>query len=368
MDEDKLHDLLFSDTLPFTPTRPLPDLAYVHKELRRKHVTLQLLWEEYRTEHPDGYSYTQFCEHYKRWKAPLEVTLRQRHIAGEKTFLDWAGKTLRWTNPESGDDQPAFLFVAVLGASDYVFAEAFADQKLDAWIEAHIHMAEFYGGVTQLWVPDNAKTGVVKPCYYEPQIHDSYQELADHYGTAILPTRTHAPRDKAKVENAVLHAERRILARLRDQTFFTLGAINVSIRHCLKELNERPFQKMAGSRLELYNELDQPALRPLPSHRYQLGEWKQAKANIDYHVQADWHYYSVPYQLTQQPIEVRLSARTVELFHKGRRVAAHPRSRVKGGFTTDPAHRPKATRSIWTGRRVVSSTGRAPSECSAPRP
>ena len=293
------------------------------------------------------------------------MTLRQRHLAGEKTFLDWAGKTLRWTNPESGDDQPAFLFVAVLGASDYVFAEAFADQKLDAWIEAHIHMAEFYGGVTQLWVPDNAKTGVVKPCYYEPQIHDSYQELADHYGTAILPTRTHAPRDKAKVENAVLHAERRILARLRDQTFFTLGAINVSIRHCLKELNERPFQKMAGSRLELYNELDQPALRPLPSHRYQLGEWKQAKANIDYHVQADWHYYSVPYQLTQQPIEVRLSARTVELFHKGRRVAAHPRSRVKGGFTTDPAHRPKAHEKHldWSPGRLIDWAGTVGVQC-----
>ena len=342
VDEDKLHDLLFSDTLPFTPTRPLPDLAYIHKQLRRRHVTLQLLWEEYRTDQPDGYSYTQFCEHYKRWKAPLEVTLRQRHIAGEKTFLDWAGKTLRWTNPESGDDQPAFLFVAVLGTSDYVFAEAFADQKLDAWIEAHIHMAEFYGGVTRLRVPDNAKTGVVKPCSYEPQIHDSYQELADHYGTAVLPTRTHAPRDKAKVENAVLHAERRILARLRDQTFFSLGAINIAILQCLKELNARPFQKMAGSRLKLYHELDQPALRPLPSHRYQLGEWQYAKANIDYHVQADWHYYSVPYRLTQQLLEVRLAVRTVELFHKGRRVAIHPRSRIKGGFTTDPAHRPKA--------------------------
>ena len=206
---------------------------------------------------------------------------------------------------------------------------------------------------------------MVKPCYYEPQIHDSYQELADHYGTAILPTRTHAPRDKAKVENAVLHAERRILARLRDQTFFTLGAINVSIRHCLKELNERPFQKMAGSRLELYNELDQPALRPLPSHRYQLGEWKQAKANIDYHVQADWHYYSVPYQLTQQPIEVRLSARTVELFHKGRRVAAHPRSRVKGGFTTDPAHRPKAHEKHldWSPGRLIDWAGTVGVQC-----
>ena len=359
LDEARLDRLLFPEADDNEGSsrgaRPLPDLAQIHKELRRKHVTLQLLWEEYRTEHSDGYSYTQFCEHYKRWKAPLEVTLRQRHIAGEKTFLDWAGKTLSWTDPERGQDHPAFLFVAALGASDYLFAQAFADQQLASWIEAHIYMAEFYDGVTRLWIPDNAKTGVVKPCYYEPQIHDTYQELADHYNTAILPTRTYRARDKAKVENAVLHSERRIMARLRDQSFFSLGAINAAIRQCLAELNARPFQKMAGSRLELYQELDQPVLRPLPSHRYQIGEWKEAKANIDYHVQVDWHNYSVPYQLTQQRIEVRLAARTVELFHQGRRVAAHPRSRAKGGFTTDPAHRPKAHEKHldWTPGRLI---------------
>ena len=355
IDEEKLHQLLFGDAPPVASSRPLPDLAHVHKELRRQHVTLQLLWEEYRAEHPDGYGYTQFCEHYKRWKAPLEVTLRQRHIAGEKTFLDWAGKTLSWTHPESGKEHAAFLFVAALGASDYIFAEAFADQQLASWIEAHISMAQFCGGVTRLWVPDNAKTGVVKPCFYEPQIHDSYQELADHYHTAILPTRTYRPRDKAKVENAVLSTERRIMARLRDQDFFSLGALNVAIRSCLTELNARPFQKMEGSRLTLFQQLDQPALRPLPAHRYQLGEWKKAKANIDYHVQVDWHYYSVPYRLTQQLIEVRLSARSVELFHKGRRVAAHARSRIKGGFTTDPGHRPKAHEKHldWTPSRLI---------------
>jgi transposase len=359
LDEERLDQLLFpaaeATEGSSRPARPLPDLAHVHKELRRKHVTLQLLWEEYRSEHPDGYSYTQFCEHYKRWKAPLDVTLRQRHLAGEKTFLDWAGKTLSWINPETGDDHPAFLFVAVLGASDYTFAVACADQQLASWIEAHIGMVEFYGGVTRLWIPDNAKTGVVKPCYYEPQIHDTYQELADHYHTAILPTRTYRPRDKAKVENAVLNAERRIMARLRDQDFFSLGAINDAIRPCLSELNTRPFQKMEGSRLTLYQELDQPVLRPLPSYRYQIGVWKKAKANIDYHVQVDWHYYSVPYQLTQQLIEVRLSVRTVEFFHKGRRIAAHARSRVKGGFTTDPAHRPKAHEKHldWTPSRLI---------------
>jgi transposase len=330
-------------------------MEQVHKELRRPHMTLQLLWEEYCAEHADGYGYTQFCEHYKRWKAPLEVTLRQRHIAGEKTFLDWAGKTVTWTDPDSGQLRPAFLFVAALGASNYTFAKAFADQQLPAWIDAHIHAAEFFGGVSTLWVPDNAKTGVDKPCYYEPQINDSYQELADHYGVAILPTRTYAARDKAKVENAVLQTERRILARLRHQTFFSLAELNAAIRTYLDELNARPFQKMSGSRRQLFEELDQPALRPLPARRYELGEWSVAKANIDYHVQVDWHFYSVPYALTQHQVEVRLAAHTVELLHKGRRVAAHVRSRVRGGFTTDPAHRPKAHQKHldWTPGRLI---------------
>ena len=215
VDEEQLQALLFpAADDEDRPARPLPDMAHIHKELRRKHVTLQLLWEEYRADHADGYGYTQFCEHYRRWKAPLEVTLRQRHIAGEKTFLDWAGATMRWIDAATGEECPAYLFIAVLGASNYTFAKAFADQQLPAWLDAHIAAAEFYGGVTRLWVPDNPRTAVHKPCYYEPEINDSYQELADHYGTAILPTRTYAPRDKAKVESAVLHAERRIMARL----------------------------------------------------------------------------------------------------------------------------------------------------------
>ena len=367
VDEEQLQALLFPETDDGQrSSRPLPDMDYIHKELRRAHMTLQLLWEEYRDDHPNGYSYTQFCEYYKRWKAPLEVTLRQRHVAGEKTFLDWAGKTMTWTDPTTGELHTAYLFVAVLGASSYTFAEAFADQKLDSWIEAHIHMAQFYDGVTRLWVPDNAKTGVVKPCYYEPQIHDTYQEVADHYGTAILPTRTHAPRDKAKVESAVLNAERRIIARLRDQTFFSLAELNEAIRRCLADLNARPFQKMAGSRLELFRELDQPKLRPLPAHRYELGEWRKAKVNIDYHIQVDWHCYSVPYALTQQQVEVHLATRTVEIFHKGRRIAAHARSKVRHGFTTDPAHRPKSHQQhlAWTPSRLIDWARTVGPQCS----
>jgi len=366
MDEAQLQARLLGQVLPAgTATRPLPDMAKVHRQLRRRHVTLQLLWEEYRVIHPEGYGYTQFCEHYNRWKAPLDVTLRQRHIAGEKTFLDWGGDTLSWMDGSTGAVHRAYLFVAVLGASDYTFVEAFADQQLPCWIDGHIHAVEYFGGCTRLWVPDNAKTGVTRACYYEPEIHRTYQELADHYGVAILPTRTHAPRDKAKVENAVLIAERRILAPLRDQTFFSLGELNTGIRTCLAQINQRPFQKIPGSRQELFQALDQPELKPLPTHRYQIGAWSRAKADIDYHIQVDWHFYSVPYQLTQQTVDVRLTDRTVEIFRQGRRVALHRRSHQRGDHTTDPAHRPKSHNKHleWSPGRLLHWAGQVGPDC-----
>jgi transposase len=368
LDDDELQAVLFADaeeTPP--PTRPLPDMEQVHKELRRPGVTLQLLWEEYRADHPDGYAYTQFCEYYRRWKAPLQATLRQRHIAGEKTFVDWAGDKAHWVEPDTGEIHDAFLFLAVLGASNYTFARAYPDQQLPHWIEAHVDACASFGGVTRLWVPDNPRTGITRPCYYEPEIHRSYQELADHYGTAILPTRVAAPRDKAKVEGAVLHAERQILARLRDQTFFSLAALNAAIRQHLTALNQRPFQKLSGSRAQLFAELDRPVLGPLPPHPFELGQWRRAKVNIDYHIQVDWHCYSVPYLLIHQEVEVRLSARTVEIYHRGRRVAAHPRSGRRGGFSTDPAHRPKAHQRHleWSPGRLIAWAGEIGPPCQA---
>ncbi|MFA6135684.1 MAG: IS21 family transposase [Phycisphaerae bacterium] len=336
-------------------SRPLPDWDTVHRELRRPRVTLQLLWEEYRQLHPDGYGYTQFCEYYHRWRAPLEVTLRQHHVAGEKTFLDWAGDALCWHDSTTGEDRPAWLFVAILGASNYTFVRAYPDRRLASWIDAHVALANFLGGVTRLWIPDNCRTGVDQPCYYQPQIHRTYQELGDHYQVAILPTRTYAARDKAKVEGAVLHTGQRLLARLRDQVFFSLGALNTAIDTLLVDYNERPFQKLRGSRRALFLQLDQPALQPLPAYPYELGEWRTAVANIDYHVQVDWHFYSVPYTLTRQQVEVRLSARLVEIFHRGRRVALHPRSDRRGGYTTDPSHRPKSHQQHleWTPSRLI---------------
>jgi len=356
LDDDQLQTLLFGPPAGSAlPPRPLPEMVSLHTELKRKGVTLQLLWEEYRATHPDGYSYTQFCEYYSRWKRTLDLPLRQTYRAGEKLFIDWAGPTIPWHNALANRTEAAGLFIAVLGASNYTFAEAFANQQLENWIDAHLHAFAFFGGVTQLLIPDNVRTGVHRPCYYEPQIHRTYAEMADHYGTVVLPARPYAPRDKAKVESAVQYAEHRLLAPLRHQTFFSVGQINQAIRPLLQQLNAHPFQKLAGSRQQLFEQLDRPALQPLPTIPYELGDWKQAQVNIDYHVQVDWHYYSVPYPLVHQPVEVRLSARMVELFHNGRRVALHPRSFQRGGFTTEPGHRPKAHQQHlqWTPSRLI---------------
>jgi transposase len=335
--------------------RPLPDFAHIHRELRRKGVTRMLLWEEYHRDHPEGYKYTQFCEYYDRWRKTLEPTLRQHHVAGEKMFVDWAGQTVALKDPGGGAERKAYLFVAALGASNYTYAEAFEDTRLPSWIDAHIHAFEYMEGAARLTVPDNEKTGVSRACRYEPELNPTYRELASHYGTVVLPTRPRKPRDKAKAESAVQNAQRRILAALRNRSFFSLGELNRAIRVRLKELNERPFQKLPGCRRELFEELDKPALIPLPESRFEFCEWKSAKAGIDYHVQIDRHFYSVPYPLTNQEVEVRLTRRMVEILHGGKRVASHPRSWEKGKFTTDPAHRPKSHQKHleWTPRRLI---------------
>jgi transposase len=356
VDDKELEALLFSCQRP--ARRPLPAMEAIHKELRGRRckcVTLRLLWEEYRADEPQGYGYTQFCEYYRRFVSTLEPALRQPYKAGEKLFVDWAGETIPVVDSSSGEIWQAHLFVAALGASDYTYAEAFENTQLPSWIEAHIHTWEFIGGVASITVPDNEKTAVTKPCRYEPAVHRTYEDLAEHYGTVVIPARPGEPRDKAKVEAAVQNAERRILAVLRHETFFSLAELNRAIKKLLVDLNARPFQKMAGSRAELFEELDKPALLPLPAHRYEMGVWRDAKANIDYHVQVDWHSYSVPYQLANQAVEVRLGVRTVEVFYRGKRVAVHKRSDKRGGSTTDPAHRPKSHQRHleWTPGRLV---------------
>jgi transposase len=270
-------------------------------------------------------------------------------------FVDYAGQTLPLGDPSTEETRQAHLFVAVLGASNYTYAEATLTENLFDWISGHIHAYEYFGGVPQITIPDNCKTAISRACRYEPDLNPTYQDMAHHYGTAVIPTRPAKPRDKAKVEAGVLIAERWILASLRHQRFFSLAELNQAIRVLLERLNRRQFKKLPTSRLDLFSQIDRPALRPLPGDRYEFAEWKQARVNIDYHIEADKHYYSVPYQLVHQGVELRMTGRTVEIFHKGRRVTSHPRSHQKGGYTTIGAHRPKSHQRYleWTPGRLV---------------
>ena len=336
-------------------SRPLPDWSEVHRERCRPSVTLQLVWREYRQVHPEGYGYSQFCELYRRWAGQLDPTLRQVQVPGEKLFVDWAGQTVPIHHSADGTTTDASVFVAVLGASNKTFAEAFANQQLPAWITAHCHAYAFYGGVPKVTVPDNPRTGVVRPCRYEPILHRSYQEMAEHYGTVIIPARIKKPRDKAHVETAVQITQRQILAALRDQRFFSVGALNEAITPLLTQLNAQPFQKLEGSRNSWFETLEKPALLPLPTAPFPFAHWSQAQVNIDYHVVVEKHYYSVPYSLIHQVLDVRLTETTVELFAQGKRVAAHPRSHLPGRSTTVEEHRPKSHQRYlqWTPGRMI---------------
>jgi transposase len=340
---------------PASAERPLPDWSRIHAELRRKNVTLQLLWQEYQHVHPEGYSYSRFCELYHAWAATLEPALRQVHEPGQKLFVDWAGQTVPIRNRVDGSHTEASLFVAVLGASNKTYVEAFANQQLGSWIAGHVHAWRFLGGVARLTIPDNPKTAVLRPCRYEPELHRTYLDLAEHYGTAVIPARVKRPRDKAHVETGVQIAQRQILAALRDHTFFTVAELNQAIRPRLDQLNAQPFQKLEGSRNSWFETLEKPCLLPLPATPFVLATWSDAKVNIDYHVVVDKHYYSVPYHLIHQTLRVRLTDTTVELFRQDQRVAAHPRSFQPGRFTTLDEHRPKSHRRFlqWTPGRII---------------
>jgi transposase len=341
--------------------QPEPDYAAIHAELQQhKHLTLQLVWEEYRANHPDGYRYSRFCELYQRWRRKQEVVLRQEHRAGEKLFVDYAGDPILVHDPATGEVREAQLFVAVLGASNYTFAEATWTQGLGEWIGSHIRAFEFFDGVTEIVVPDNLRSGVTKACRYEPGVNLTYEEMAHHYGVAVVPARPRKARDKAKVEAGVLLVERWILAALRKRKFFSLGEANEAIAGLLTRLNERSFRKRDGSRRSLYETLDRPALKPLPAERYQYGEWKTVRVNIDYHVEFDSHWYSVPYQLTQQEVEIHVTTSTVEIFHRGIRVASHARSHQAHRHSTVHQHRPKAHQRYleWTPSRIVEWSGK----------
>jgi transposase len=356
MTDTNLERLLFPAALDTAPAvRHEPDWAAVDRELRRAGVTRMLLWQEYRANHPDGYGYTWFCVHFDAWKRLASPTMRQSHAAGEKVFVDFAGDTIDVVDPATGVVEPMKLFVAALGASNYIYSEARRSEGLADWIGCHAGMFAFFGGVTAMIVCDNLKAAVTNPDRYEPGINRSYQEMARHYGTTVVPARPYKPRDKAKVEQSVLLVERWVLARLRNTRFFSLAELNVAIAQLVAELNARVMRGYGASRAELFATMDAPALKPLPEEPYAFAVWKRCRVAPDYHVEIEGCWYSVPYRLIRQLVDVRVADRTVEAFHKGERVASHAKSPGRRSHVTVPDHMPSAHRrhASWTPARIT---------------
>jgi transposase len=355
LDDAELERRLFPAHTNATLSRPPPDWSHIHKELQRRSMTLQLVWEEYRGREPNGLGYSRFCELYSAWKGTVSATMRQTHGPAEKLFVDYAGDTVEVIDPATGEVGQAHIFVAVLGASNYTYAEGRWSEALPDWIGAHVNAFAAIGGVAHAIVCDNLKAGVTAVCRYEPGINRTYQDLATHYDTAILPARPYKPRDKAKVEGGVLIVQRYVLARLRKRQFFGLVELNTAIRAVVADLNAKVMRKIGSSRNELLATIDRPALKALPDQPYVYAEWKVAKLGLDYHVEIDQHYYSAPHRLIRERIEARVTDSTVEIFHKGARVASHVRSAVKRRHTTIAEHMPSSHRHYaeWTPERIM---------------
>lgn len=356
LDDTALEARLFTrPAAPPAAARALPEWSAMHQELKQPGVTLMLLWHEYRAQQAQGYAYSQFCERYRQWARRLKPSMRQVHRAGEKLFVDFSGKRPHLVNPRTGEVIAVELFVGVLGASGLIYAEATRGQDLPSWVQAHIRMLDYYQGSPAVWVPDNLKSGVTSAHRYEPEVNRTYLELAQHYGAAVIPTRVARPRDKPKVEVSIQIAQRWIVAVLRHQTFFTLADLNAAIRTRVDAINERPMKGIGVSRRTLFEQLDRPALRPLPATRYELAEWKRCRVNIDYHVEADHNFYSVPYQLVHEHVDARVTVATVEVFFRSQRVASHARVTGRGRFITRVEHMPHAHRAHaeWTPSRLI---------------
>ncbi|MEX2535182.1 MAG: IS21 family transposase [Trueperaceae bacterium] len=343
VDDTALEGKLFPPP-PAVPTslRPGPDYALVDRALRQKSVTRQVLWEEYRAAHPDGFAYSKFCDGLRVWRGQQGLSMRQTHLAGEKAFVDYAGPTIGIVDAATGEVWEAQVFVGALGASHYTYAEASWTQGLEDWVMSHVRMLAYFGGCPEIVVPDNLKAGVSSPHLYEPEVNPTYLEFAKHYDLAVIPARSKSPRDKAVVESAVQVVERWVLAKLRNRTFFSLTEANDAIWTLLEELNDRPFQKRPGSRRSLFEELDRPAFKPLPAVRYVYALWKTVRPHVDYHVTIEKHHYSVPHQLVGKQLDARLTSTTIEVFHKNKRIASHARSFRKGQHTTVKEHMPQA--------------------------
>jgi transposase len=348
VDDVELEKLLFPNEHVPVRTRPEPDWVLVHRDLQKKHVTKLLVWQEYREAFADGMQYSQFCERYGRWRQRLGLVWRRDHKAGERTFVDFSGDGITLVDPKTGECQTAKLFVAVLGASNLTYVEPVLSENLPTWIQCHINAFAYFGGVTDIVVPDNLKSGVTKPDYYDPELNRTYASFAEHYAMAVIPARIKKPRDKAKVEQRVLLAERWVIAVLRHREFHSLAELKEAVRVLNERLNDRLMKKLGASRRQLFEAVERGALKPLPVQPFELCEWKKVRVNIDYHVEFDHHYYSVHYSHyinDQRDMEVRATATGIEVFYAGKRVAAHARSYdpVKR-YVTLPEHMPAAHR------------------------
>ena len=341
LDDGRLAAMLYPGADPTSSSRyQVPDWLTVHQSLKHKGVTKQLLWEEYTAQYPNRcYSYSQYCDRFRHWQKQQRRSMRQIHKAGEKCFIDYCGPTVPIINPQTGEIRTAQVFVAVLGASNYTYAEATWSQVLQDWLMSHVRTFEFFGGVPEMIIPDNLRSGVSKACRYDPDLNPSYQQLAAHYQVAVLPARPYKPKDKAKAEVGVQIVERWILARLRHHTFFTLADLNQCIRVLLDDLNSRPFRALPGNRQEAFKALDQPALRALPKHPYEYVEIRRCRVNIDYHIEFQRHYYSVPHQYVGEQVDLHASERLVQIYFRQQLIASHPRSH-QYGITTEPGHMP----------------------------
>jgi transposase len=353
--DDALDERLFGPRGGGRADRPMPDAARLHMELRKTGVTLQLLHLEYLESHLNGYRYTKFCKVYREWLERRRPTMRQTHEVGDKLFVDYSGKKPHVVDAQTGELIEVELFVAVLGASNYTYVEATRTQRVHDFIGSHVRALAFLGGVPRLLVPDQLRSGVSAPCSYEPGIQRTYEELAQHYGTAVFPARAGRPRDKAKVEVGVLIAQRWVLARLRNQAFFSLAEINERIAELVEQLNDRQMRLYGESRRQLFERIERAALSPLPAERFECSEWKEVRVNIDYHVEVDRHMYSAPHHLLHEKLDARSTATTVELFVRGQRITSHARSHVRGGHTTKPEHMPSSHRkhAEWTPSRLI---------------
>jgi transposase len=354
LDDASLERLLYPPIEAPETARIPPNWSLLQKEMRKKGVTLALLWDEYKSSDASGFQYSQFCKLYREFVGRVDCCMRQCHVAGEKLFVDYCGQTASLTDPKTGVVKQVQVFVAVMGASSYTYAEATLTQSLQDWLGSHVRAFRFLGGLPVIVVPDNLRSAVSKPCRYEPKLNRSYADLADHYNIAVMPARVRKPRDKAKVEAGVQLVQRWILAALRNRTFFSLDELNQAIAELLAKLNAKPFRKISGSRMSLFAELDRPALTPLPATDYRYADWERARLGINYHVQVGEHFYSAPYRLKGEILDVRLTGLSVEFFLNNKRVASHQRN-DKRGYTTLGEHMPQAHREYaeWTPERLV---------------